>query len=267
MSTKIKERHSPLFVLNGELKGIADLIMAKKYTITGPKEAFVSFALGKAHKTHRAILILCQLGYGEDAAILVRSLFDLAITLLYILKDPTDERVSRYFSYDWIIRKRMREYVMTKPSLIKAMEARLVFPKSNDGGVEEVKEQSKAAEDKYGYKNMGWSDKSIKRMAEEVGRIDAYNTVYFLQSNISHSAVRVINEYVKEERGGCIIEVGQSKNWVQEDLVTAFDFFSIIVNKCNEMMNLDFDKQLNDLVKKYVKEVGQINKRETKCDR
>ena len=204
-------------------------------------------------------MLLCSEGYGEDAAILVRSLFELLITLLYILKDTTDERVNRYYAYDWILRKKMFDYAKTKPDIAKEMQNRATNPKTGDTNIEEVMNQAKIVQEKYKYNNKGWSDKSIYDMASEVGRLDNYKTVYALQSQIAHTAVRVMNDYVKDSGNGLNIMVGPGLNWIENDLVALFDFYYSIVGECDKLFQFGFDKRLDYIAKRYLFYVGEIN--------
>jgi len=264
MPNIIYQNHKDLFDFNEELRKIVDGVMDKEFQRITPKVALTTFALGKAYKTHGAMLLLCSQGYGEDAAILTRSLFDLSITLLYILKDPTNKRVLRYFHYDSIIRKRMYDYAKTVPTFANLFEERKLHPKPGDTTTEKVEKYAKLAQEKYNYGRMGWSDKPIRQMAEEIGRKGAYQTVYYLQSNISHSAVRTMNDYVKAHDKGYTVDIGRGENWVQEDLIASFDFFLAIVERSNKLLRLGLAKQLNNLSKRYFGEVGKINEKPIK---
>ena len=266
MTNLIYQNHKELFDFNEELRKIVDGVMDKGFHKITPKVALTTLALGKAYKTHGAILFLCAQGYGEDAAILTRSLFDLSITFLYILKDQTNKRVLRYFHYDSIIRKKMFDYAKGVPTFAKLFEERRLHPKPGDTTIEDVEKYAKLAQEKYNYGRMGWSDKPIRQMAEEVGREGAYQTVYYLQSNISHSAVRTMNDYVKAHDKGYTVDIGRGESWVQEDLIASFDFLLAIVERSNKLLRLGIAKQLNNLSKRYLGEVGRVNKKAGKLD-
>lgn len=257
----INNMYGGLFDFNKELECVVDDIFKKKCKANEPKTAFASFTLGKAYKTHEAIMILCSEGYGEDAAILVRSLFELLITLLYILKDSTDERADRYYSYDWILRKKMFDYVKTKPEIAKEMQGRVINPKTGDTNIEEVIKQANVVQEKYQYNNKGWSNKTIYDMAFEVGRMDQYKTIYTLQSQIAHTAVRVMNDYVKDNGSGLNIMVGPGLNWIKNDLVALFDFYYSIVGECDKLFKFGYAKKLDDIAKRYLTHVGEINEK------
>jgi Family of unknown function (DUF5677) len=59
--------------------------------------------LGKGMKTFQAIMRLCLLGFGEDAAVLLRGNVNLLVNLAYIVSDPKPNDRSKEFVADaWI---------------------------------------------------------------------------------------------------------------------------------------------------------------------
>jgi len=257
----IKSKHKALLSFNEELRILADKMLDRTVKLEGPRDMFASFAIGKCYKTHAAILLLCRQGYGEDASVLARSLFDLLINLLYILADKNDERAYRYFRYDWVLRKKMFEYAKGKPEIIDKIQQRANNPLPNDVTIKEVEEQTKLVQKMYKYSNNGWSDKSLHDMALEVDRIDAYQTVYRLQCQLHHNLSRSVNEYAKQEKNGIVFNVGQSENWVEESLVVAFDFFYYIVVAFNSHYKLNLDKEILELESRYASQLSDLNKK------
>jgi len=261
VKNEIKSKYKTLLSFNQELRNLADKIMDRDQKMVGPKDMFTAFAIGKGNKTHRAALLLSKQGYGEDASILARSLFDLLINLLYILDDETDGRAYRYFQYDWILRKKMFSYALGKPELIYKIQERINNPRPDDTTIQEVKEQAKLAQQKYNYSKKGWSDKSLYDMAQDVGRTDAYKTVYRLQCQLDHNASRSMNEYGKQSQSGIVFEIGQSENWVEESLVVIFDFYYNILMAFNSHFQAGFESNLLELENRYVTELSTINKK------
>lgn len=257
----IKSKHKALLSFNQELRSLADKMLDRNQKMVGPRDMFTAFAIGKGYKTHGAVLLLGKQGYGEDASILARSLFDLLINLLYIQADCTDGRAYRYFQYDWILRKKMFNYALGKPQIMEKIEDRVNNPKPDDTTIKEVEEQAKLAQEKNNYSEKGWSDKSLHDMAEEVGRINAYKTVYRLQCQLDHNATRSVNEYAKHAQDGIVFEIGQSENWVEESLVIAFDFYYSILVAFNSHFKAGFEKEILDLENRYVTELSVINNR------
>ena len=257
----IKSKYKALLSFNQELRNLADKMLDKEQKMVGPRDMFTAFAIGKGYKTHGAVLLLGKQGYGEDASILARSLFDLLINLLYIQDDQTDGRAYRYFQYDWILRKKMFTYALGKPEIMDKIQERTNNPRPDDTTIQEVEEQAKLSQEKNNYIERGWSDKSLHDMAQEVGRIDAYKTVYRLQCQLDHNATRSVNEYAKQSQSGIVFEVGQSGNWVEESLVIAFDFYYSILVAFNSHFKAGFDKEISDLENRYVTELSEINKK------
>lgn len=248
---QIKDNFKQLISFNYELRDLIGDTLDEEKKLTGPKDAIVSFSLGKAFKTQGAILTLCESGYGEDATTLVRTLFEIMVNIAYIRLDNTDERAYRYLAYDWILRKKMFDYASNKPEIVKKYNER----KSSidvEGIIKEVIDQEKIVQNKYKYHHNRWSNDDLARMAELVGRSDAYNTVYRLECQFSHSLVRAMNDYAKDSNGkGIVFNVGVTKNWVEENLVATFDFLSNIFENFNHQFNLS-NVKYKTLVGKYI---------------
>jgi hypothetical protein len=258
--TIINSTFKDFFSFNHQLKLIVDEYLKNEIKNIGPKDALAAFTLAKAYKTHSAVMILCQEGYGEDASILNRTIFELLVTLLYVLKDPTDERAYRYYAFDWVLREKMFSYVEQKPELLLQLEQRTLKPKVGDVLISEVKKMAKMVQAKYSYKGFNWSDKSLAEMAKEVGRDGQYKTMYRLSSQHAHSPSRVMNDYVKKTERGFTNYAGISENWVEEDLVVAFDFFSSIFAAVSDRYGWNVEKVLDPLFKKYLETMERANK-------
>jgi excisionase family DNA binding protein len=124
INKEIKSKFRKLIEFNQSLRKIVDVVLDKEPKVVGPKDMLGVFAIGRGCKQHEAILMLCKEGFGEDAAILARSLFDLLITYLYILKDKSDQRAYRYFDYDWVLREKMFSNIKGKEEIMRLIENR-----------------------------------------------------------------------------------------------------------------------------------------------
>lgn len=256
----ISSTYKELFSFNHQLKLIVDEYLKKEIKNIGPKDALVAFTLAKAYKTHSAVMVLSEEGYGEDASILNRTIFELLVTLLYVLKDPTDERAYRYYSFDWILREKMFKYAEQKPELLLQIEQRTLKPKMGDVSLNEIKNMANKVQKKFKYKGNNWSDKSIGEMAKEVNKEGQYKTMYRLSSQHAHSPSRVMNDYVRRTENGFINFAGISDNWVEEDLVMAFDFLSGIFAATSDHYGWKAEKELDPLFKKFLNVMEKANK-------
>ena len=244
---------------NKELSKLCEKIFAKHIKSENDKDTFLAFVLAKAYKSHKSIMLLCDNQSGQDAAIIVRSLFDLMVNLLYIFQTDSNERFNRYGAFDWVLRKRMIDYAKSNKNMIEMIEQRAVKKQFGDDQLEEINKQAKEAQIKYKFKT-GWSDKTIEQMAREVGKNDHYQTVYRLQSNVSHSNSRSMLEYVKiQEDKSLLFDIGGSDVWAEESLVAASDFFLSIIAKINSMLKLGIDEELDSITKRFLEAMSEIN--------
>lgn len=248
---QIQDKFKSLISFNYELRKLIAGELDKEKKLIGPKDGIISFSLGKAFKTQGAILNLCEEGYGEDATVLVRTLFEIMINNLFILKDKSEETAYRYLNYDWVLRKKMFDYAKSKPEIVSNMNERNGKVEA-DRIIKEIEEQYKSVQEKYKYKGNRWSSQNIADMAEDVGRGDAYKTIYRLQCQFSHTLIRVMNDYAKENvGGGLLFSVGISENWVEQNLVATFDFLSNIYTSFCDHFDLE-KEQLKQLVDRYL---------------
>lgn len=259
--TPLREQYKILFGYNDELRTIVESVLDHHRHPQNLREGFLLFAFGKAYKTHAAILILCAQGYGEDASVLARTLFELAISSHYIHSDGTGRNALRFFEYDWVIREKMYARLSKSDELKKAFEKRLANSKAGDISVDDIMREAKRVRDGYtkDERGKGWSGKTMKEMAEIVGRSDAYETAYFLQCNIAHSAVSTAQEYMREDGEEISMDVSPNENWVPQTLVMSIDFFLGIVEAWNAAFGLNLEDKLDDFKNRYTQEVGKIN--------
>lgn len=67
-----------------------------------PLSVLIGTVLGKAMKTFQAIERLCLLGYGEDAAVLLRTNVNLLVNVAYIVSDEyPNERAAEFIADGW----------------------------------------------------------------------------------------------------------------------------------------------------------------------
>ena len=254
-----QENIKVLLDFNNKLKNIIEPKLQESIYDKNSKSFFIAFVFGKAYKTHDAILLLCKNGFGEDAFMLSRVLFELMVTSIYILNDESGKRFERYVEYDWVTRKKLYDYIFNNKYLLTKLNKKIDGIKHKKEDLEEINKEYQWVKNKYKYKNLGWSDKNIKEMAKEIGRIDAYNTVYSLQCTASHSSARNMNEYVKQESKEFIIDIGLSSNYIEESLVINFDFFISIVREADKIFKWNLKNQLDQITNDWGKTVGEIN--------
>lgn len=258
----MKESIKTLFEYNNRLREIVESRFDDKFDMSESERAFIAFFFAKAYKTHTSIVILCDRANGQDAAILVRSLFELLVTAKYILQDETGDKLRRWIFYDWVIRQRWYEQSRTNEGLARLIEQIASRPKPGDNTIEEINREAEKAKEIYNYNyRFGWSDKSIADMSGSIGMGDVYKTVYRLTSDLHHSAVRTVNDYISKDEEVFKADTAPSDTWVEETLVSAFHFFLLLSGLWNDEFSLQNEDRLQAVHDEFVMYVKELNKK------
>jgi hypothetical protein len=200
-----------------------------------------STLLAKAAKTHEAILLLATNGYGEDAIILTRSLFNLAVVISWIFKGPS-QRLDAYAAYDVVSKAKLgRKIVASQSTATIIPEVYELYQNRRS----EWEDGERDFKDQYYSKRPGWSGKSIEEMANEVGLGGTYATFYTLASDIEHSNPASISNYLHDQPDGSkYVSAMQSENWVVEALFESIFFAAVVAKPADIVLGLGILTQL-----------------------
>lgn len=253
----MKEKMNILLSLNKQLHDLVEGKLQQDILDGNNKDFFVAFVMCKAFKTYEATGLLCRSGYGEDAFMLARTLLELMVIASYILQDDTEDRLMRYMSYDWVTRKKMYDYIVTKDDSLAELNKEIESG-NRDNTLAEVEEEYKKAMEKYKYKNGRWSDKSIRGMCEAIGRVDLYHKVYSLQCTIGHTNARSMNDYTKITDEGTILNIGDNYDLASKTLAVVFECFFHIAKETGDRFGWGIESQLKELEKRFSKEVNNL---------
>jgi len=148
----------------------------------------VGFCFAKAHKTFHATQRLCALGFGEDAAILLRSNINLLINMHFILRnDDPVERCKEFIDYSVHERRRYIDsaYQAKQPEWMEKV------------GTENPDEMKARV-----YK---WKGNKIRTRAKSMGDerfLLHYTQGYKFYSSIEHADVMALVGYIDENETG-----------------------------------------------------------------
>lgn len=241
-----------LFALNEKLQLLANSITDKRKWVNSSKGHYVAMAFGKGYKTYSAILLLCHNGYGQDALVLARTLFELTINTLYIFSDSTDCRVGRYFAYQSVLRKKAIEYYLRDEQLTQKLIARFK-EKAKGETIESVQQRANEVQKQYKYTNNRWSKYGLSVMAKEVGLEHVYKTLYKVQNDLVHSTVGGIDDYLLFENQELTVKIGSDYKWIEQCLVTNLHMFSLLTGQFSLYFSLGKDAELQELSKELEK--------------
>lgn len=185
----------------------------KRFDLDTDHKRLIAVFLAKACKSHQGIMLLCRSGYGEDAAILNRSLLNLSINAYWIYQ-KAEQRVSAYLDYDHVLKARLNRKLVGSPALLGRSQNRLPEYKMKQV---ELDQRANEATQNHGYNRHGWSGKSLRDMAAEVGMTNDYDSGYTLISELEHTSVGSLDEYASlSPQGAFQVSGGPSTNWVHE---------------------------------------------------
>lgn len=152
---------------------------------------FVAISLlSKTVTSFYAVFHLSKNGYGQDAMVNVRTIFENLVTIAYINKDPAS-RVPLFIEYDHIkAYKRLQDYKELYPE--KQVAAHIDVT---------IKDQYEKYKNRYPSRNL-WSNKTLLNMSKECSLEHYYYMVYRLGSVFAHSGSDSIQDYLKHFTGG-----------------------------------------------------------------
>src|SRR5712691_6202398 len=175
-----------------------------------PLSVLMGPLLGKAMKTFAAIERLCLLGYGEDAAVLLRSNVNLLVSVAYIVKDDKpNERAAEYIADAWRLFR-----VFFRDAYGKEIEAAdLPFPPKQ---LQELSER--------------WRQVTIETRAKRIPERH-YKIGYRFYSAIEHSDALAVGGYIGEHNeAGQAIESGPSDSHIEVVLAHSADVMTAILD-------------------------------------
>lgn len=261
LKTHIRKKNSQLFLLNENLRAIAEEIIESNPPINTLKDAIVAFIMAKSFKTHGVIISLCQNGFSEDADMLARTLFDAYLIISSVLKDESDDTANQYIRFDDEIRTKMYGTLKPRDSFKEYFEERRNNPKPSDESVEEI--QSRADEWKKLYSNNFWNkwhhNKSLGELAAELDMHHYYDTAYQLQTQLSHSFPRVMDRYLTPNNSNYKMQTKPTDKFIDLTLVSSFNIFVFIVLRCDEHLDKKHRNEIEQLVVELSEATKNIN--------
>ena len=150
---------------------------------------------------HEAIELLASKGFGREAGILLRSMFEATVNVKWIALDP-ENRLDRYAAYRYFAAEQYRDLGERLPSgKEKSPEQRKQYEKES----EQIRREARKAKYKYGFRKFDyWSGKSLKKMAEEVGWLPRYESVFKIYSDVTHANIGSSQDFISSSESGTI---------------------------------------------------------------
>lgn len=157
---------------------------------------------------HEAIELLASRGFGREAGILLRSMFEATVNVMWIAQDP-DVRLDRYAAYRYYAAEQYRDLGERLPHREEQpLEQRRQYEKES----EQARQEANKVKEQYGFrKGTYWSGKPLKEMAKEVGWLHRYEALYKIYSDIIHSNIGSSQDFVSSNESGAIFIYGRAR--------------------------------------------------------
>ena len=202
--------------LNRELRRPMVDALAKKRLAPGEGPLLpLLYLASKTLRTHESILILCERGAGLDAAMLSRSMFEAAVSAMWLASD-LEPRSRLFFEHTQVVTKKFQDALarspLVTPELLEQLDAQRASVNAN----------ATAAIRRRGGRSQHWSGRTIRQMAVELKFGHQYDFVYGLVSEIEHSSVVGAGFYLTPAPDGIRARTGRISDWVGAALHTAY---------------------------------------------
>ncbi|WP_211269608.1 DUF5677 domain-containing protein [Paenibacillus glacialis] len=154
------------------------------------------YFLTKFHKSMLSFRLLVVSGFYEDASIILRTMLESTITLLYISKSP-EEEAERFVDYKSI----------SDHKLLQFMDEYYSGHSIKSEQREQIEQAYDTKKEKFRKKTQ-WSNKSLFDMAEEVDMTYWYKMMYPFDSSFVHSNINAASGFMIEDMEGLVVAVG-----------------------------------------------------------
>jgi hypothetical protein len=208
-----------------------------------------AFAL-KAVTSLRATVLLCREGYSEDAAVVARTIMEIAIVVRYIAADPQDR--SRRF---------IEHTIVERQSLVTFLEsARDRLPRPWQGlashaqRLQELRQHydEMSGDTRHRYHWAG-RDITLRKMAEAIGLpvLDWYDLIYSLFSKRAHSTPRCMDNYILVDGQRLINSLPDRAGMVRDSLGFGSLSMLLVLDTANDEMRLTLESEIKGLMERF----------------
>jgi hypothetical protein len=183
--------------------------------------------LARTHDLTDSIRALIEAGYVEQAGTLLRSLFELHVSLAYIQAADTERRAQRFLDYDDVLAHRglQRLRRLGERGVRGARKALSAQP----ARVREIERTYRQFEKRYSkekgsWNGSHWSGLNVYQLCRSLNRVTEYVTVYQRYSEPTHSSARSLAKQLQQtdcKTDGILLQWGKDSAGVLDVLCYA----------------------------------------------
>ncbi len=255
----VRKKYNHLFLLNNRLRSTAFKLISLQPKINLPKDGIAGHMTAKGYKTHGVVLNLCRNGYGEDALMLTRTLFDSFLIIGNVLEDKTDSTAWQYLHFDDITRLKMFDYIKDKEIYRNELETRKKHPLPRQEDIEDIAIREVRWLEEYGkeFKYRWHAGKTTGELAEALEMTPYFKVAYNLQSQLVHSLPRTGDYYLTDDGKRLLLNIEPGEQAVELALISSFNIFVGILDYFNRHFVLGYQEQMQTLMSDFALEVNK----------
>lgn len=236
---KVYAQYRRQFEAIAGLKHLGDeMLKAADARATEPVEKVVCALTRATITAAQEVIVLCGNGCGAGAMKVVRGMYESRWTAEYLRRHP--EEVEDYLEFSKVLSWRKLQWLHENaPSQASRVAAELAKQ------VEDDYDQAKARfTDSKGRVRTRWSKKSIREIAEEIGRVKEYELPYAIACSIHHADFDALSALFTSKDGMVVPEPPPSLMWVHKALVSAHVNVWFALTTLNEACAFNFEDKL-----------------------
>ena len=235
-----------LIQLNRELRN--SLVSGLRAHTSGPNDGkywpLLHLAVQVMRK-HEALELLAERGFGQEAGMMLRSMFEATVNAVWISQD-LDERLKRYHYYQFFSAQQYRNLADRKG--ITRHKVKNKVNESQQKTIKQIAEEDGWREmEKYDFKKGAyWSGKQLRQMAEDIGWLERYETIYKIYSDVTHAGAASGSDYFSQsDSGATTINVGPQFMHSEACLREGYLYLTMTFVVADDCVDLDLGKQLD----------------------
>jgi len=205
---QVYEQNTLFFDTTKELESLQNAILRKP--ISGDLQKAVGYLASSVSNSFGALITLVLNGYGNDAVVIARRMFESELTAAYLKRHP--EKVEDYLDFYYVHQKRLYdETSKSTPELVHGI------PRER---VAELEQKFKEVAPRFRKNNQlrtRWTEASVRQMAEGAGLVDLYHGFYSVSSSMLHADIIGLTSQT-DQLG--YLDFAPSKLWLKEALVS-----------------------------------------------
>lgn len=188
----------------------------------------------RAQKTARAIVILGERGFGEDAGILARALVETVFHFLYMARDPRI-RGLLYFRHELV--SELEGFARFKQGPGSERLTSDIDESQLRDKVEAIESKIKQIRPSFDFSKLsrndskGWTGKTISEIVKDLGPDGErqYRTTFWILSGYTHPSPVWMSSLRVENEAGILVDPGPSTSYVKEIILSALCYYLIML--------------------------------------